>query len=154
MATIVHDVVVNKPGQAYLSREDVWGGLEIKARNAPRFVKAIETCEVLEEGDNWLLREITGGGERHIERVTFTPLNVVRFDRVEGNSTGYITNEIHDTDDGLVLRFRVELTRDDLEPDGEQERAYFEAVRVGYIDAVETTLAATRELRSDVKKAG
>ncbi|MFJ8114304.1 SRPBCC family protein [Streptomyces sp. NPDC096132] len=154
MATIVQEVPVNKPGQAPLSREDVWGALEIKARNAPRFVKAIDTCVVLEEGDNWLTREITGMGERHIERVTFTPQRVVRFDRSEGNTTGYITNEIQDTDSGLVLRFRIELTRNDLEAGSEEERAYFEGIRAAYVDAVESTLEATRVLLSDVKKTG
>jgi hypothetical protein len=146
MGTIVHEVPVNQPGQSPLTRDDVWAALQIKARNAPRFVKAIETCVVLEEGDGWLLREITGQGERHRERVTFAPQKTVRFDRTEGNTTGYIINEIDETDAGLVLRFTIELSRNDMEPGGPEERGYFDAVRGAYVDAVESTLAATREL--------
>ena len=73
-------VAVNDdPQQPRLSRADVWRGLVLKADNALPFVPQMTRCDVLERGDNWLLREITFRGEDARERVTLFPQQRVHF---------------------------------------------------------------------------
>src|SRR5205807_811729 len=51
-------VAVNDdPQQPRLVRGDVWRGLLLKADNALPFVPQMTRCDVLERGDNWLVRE-------------------------------------------------------------------------------------------------
>ena len=100
-------VAVNDdPQQPRLSRADVWRGLVLKADNALPFVPQMTRCDVLERGDNWLLREITFRGEDARERVTLFPQQRVHFERVQGATRGTIDNEIVEDDRGeLHLRF-------------------------------------------------
>lgn len=147
MISISRSFQVNRPGHLVLDRSQVWAGLEMKARNAPLFVTRMRSCIVIEDGERELVRDIVIRDERHRERVTFTPETMVRFERIEGNTTGFITNEIHDDAvDGLTLRFSFNLERDDLTPGGPEERAYFAKVEAEYEDAVLTTLETMRRL--------
>src|SRR5207244_13293007 len=100
-------VAVNDdPQQPRLSRGDVWRGLLLKADNARPFVRQMTRCEVVERGDNWLLRDITFRGEDARERVSFFPERRVQFERVQGRTRGTIENEILEGARGdLELRF-------------------------------------------------
>ncbi|AEY85497.1 hypothetical protein SHJG_0217 [Streptomyces hygroscopicus subsp. jinggangensis 5008] len=119
----------------------------MKARNATLFVQRMQTCVVIEDGEREIVRDIVIRDEPHRERITFTPEETVRFERIGGNTKGYITNEIHeDPDEGLLLRFTFNLERKDLEPGGEEERAYFSKVESEYEEAVRTTLQTTRRM--------
>jgi hypothetical protein len=149
MISLNRSFPVNPPGEIVLTRSEVWSGLEMKARDAPRFVKRMQSCVVIEDGELELVRDIVIRDEPHRERVTFTPESTVRFERIEGNTTGFITNEIHDEPDGLTLRFTFNLERTDLDPGGEEERAHFAKVEAEYEDAIHTTLETIRGLARD-----
>ena len=60
----------------------------MKAQNALPYVPQMQKCEVLEEGDRWLLRDIVFNNTPLRERVTFEPEARVIFDRVGGPRTG------------------------------------------------------------------
>jgi Domain of unknown function (DUF1857) len=138
---------VNVPGEPLLGRAEVWHGLELKARNALPFVKRMQKCVVLEEHDGWLVRDIEIRDEKHRERVTFTPQEQVRFDRIDGPTTGYILNQIQADEAGeLQLRFTFRLHRKDMTPGGPAEVAYFAQVEDQYADAVRTTLTQIRQI--------
>jgi hypothetical protein len=49
MISVVRSFRVNVPGQPRLDSSEVRTGREMKARNAPRFVKRMQSCTVIEE---------------------------------------------------------------------------------------------------------
>lgn len=150
MVEVSRSFPVNEPGEPVLRRAEVWHGLELKARNALPFVKRMQKCDVLEEHGGWLVRDIEIRDEQHRERVTFTPQEQVRFERVEGPTTGYILNEIETDDAGeLHLRFTFRLSRKGMEPGGPEEVAYFAQMEDQYADAVRTTLAQIRQVKQE-----
>lgn len=155
MITIDRSFPVNEPGELVLDRSDVWEGLEMKARNALPFVRRMQSCVVIEDRGRELIRDIVVRDESHREHVTLTPESTVRFDRIGGSTTGYITNEIQDdADRGLVLRFTFNLGRKDMEPGGPAERSHFAKVESEYEDAIRTTLATIRRMRSETTEPG
>lgn len=149
MISIVRSFPVNPPGVPQLDRSEVWTGLEMKARNAPRFVKRMQSCTVIEEHPDGITRDIVIRDEHHRERVTFDPEKTVRFERIEGPTVGHITNEIVTDDDGnLVLQFGFNLERKDMAPGSDEEKAYFAVIEREYEDAVRTTLETMRNLHN------
>ena len=58
MYELSRTIPVNEPGKPFLSRNDVWSGLLMKANNALPYVPAMKKCEVVERGESWLLRDI------------------------------------------------------------------------------------------------
>jgi hypothetical protein len=156
MISISRAFPVNEAGQTVLDRAQLWRGLEMKARDATLFVRRMQSCVVIEDGEFELVRDIVVRDEPHREHITFTPLERVHFERISGNTKGYITNEIQeDPVAGLVLRFTFNLERTDLAPGGEEERAYFAEVESEYEDAVRTTLETTRQMvRDEAGEAG
>ncbi len=105
MYKLSRTVPVNEPGKPYLSRHDVWTGLLMKAGNALPFVPMMQKCDVLERGDNWLLRDIVLKDVPLREKITFEPERRVIFDRVDCSEMGRIENIIGE-DDVLVRAYQ------------------------------------------------
>ncbi|HZO05796.1 MAG TPA: SRPBCC family protein [Solirubrobacterales bacterium] len=146
MISVSYKIPVNPEGtDVTLTRADVWKGLEAKAHNALPYVPSMTYCEVQDEGENWIQREIEFRGERFGERITLEPQNTVTFERTAGSVMGTILNEILETEDGeLELRFSFNLELEGVE-DGSREETDYEATMKGdYEKAVEATLAAIR----------
>ncbi len=130
-----------------LSREQIWRGLVMKAENALAFVPAMQTCDVLSRTDCGLLREITIGGQRFKERVTFTPPIEVLFERIDTTTNaGWITNVISESDYGLLLTFTFGLTFPDVTAGSAAEQQRGDAVKADYFGAVAATLRTVRNL--------
>ena len=69
MISVSYAIPVNPEGtDVRLGRADVWKGLEAKAHNALPYVPSMTYCEVQEEGENWIQREIEFRGEHEIVR--------------------------------------------------------------------------------------
>src|SRR2546428_5010243 len=141
-------VAVNDdPQQPRLSRADVWRGLVLKADNALPFVPQMTRCDVLERGDNWLLRDITFRGQDARERVTLFPEQRVHFERVQGATHGTIDNEIVEDDRGeLHLRFAFALETEGIAADSPEEKEHFGTTESAYLNAVKATLEAIRRV--------
>lgn len=141
----------NPPGQATLTRDQVWRGLEQKARNAVPYVAAITECRVIhEESDTVFDREVLLGGARYVERIWLGEPDIVVFTRTAGPVLGTIINEILEQDGELSLRFQFALT---VAPGTElpiSEAELAEQMQTAYAAAVESTLAA---VRSDLAQA-
>jgi hypothetical protein len=73
MYKLSRTIQVNEPGQSILSRHEVWNGLMMKANNALPYVPIMQKCEVIEQGEGWLLRNIVLNNNPLQERVTFEP---------------------------------------------------------------------------------
>ncbi len=146
-------IPVNPPGEAVqLTRDDVWRGLMWKAEVPMSFVEPIVACTILEHFDDGFLREIqhltpSGVPEPIQERIILDPQKTVTFIRISGSAPGRIINEIGVDDDGeLWLQFHFILGVAGLAHRSEAELEYERGFATGYLSAVDTTLAALREM--------
>jgi len=150
MIELSHSVHVNDPGDPeapVLMRDDVWDGLVMKAENALPFVPSMEKCDVVEQRENFILRDIRFGGDDLREAVTLTPKTSVEFRRVQGRVLGVITNEILENPSGeLELKFSFALEIEGAEPGSREEREYEANMRDAYLGAVVATLGAIRKM--------
>jgi hypothetical protein len=121
----------------------------MKARDARRFLPpgACTKCEVVDEGDGYIMREATILGDEIKEVVTFEPKSKVSFHQVTGPREGVIVNQILEQEDGsLCLRFYCLLGLRNSEPGSPEEKKEQAMMESGYRSALESTLARVREL--------
>jgi hypothetical protein len=145
MYKLTRTVPVNEPGKPYLSRHDVWSGLLMKANNALPYVPIMQKCEVIERGQDWLIRDILLNNVALREKVTFEPETRVIFDRVDCSEMGRIENIIGEDDKGnLTLTFSFGLTKAGIPSGSAEETKHFAPMEGAYMGAVASTLAAVR----------
>ena len=146
MISVSYKIPVNPEGtDVTLARADVWKGLEAKAHNALPYVPSMTFCEVQDEGENWIQREIEFRGERFGERITLKPQETVVFERTSGSVMGTILNEILESEAGeLELQFSFNLELEGVEAGSQEETDYEATMKGDYEKAVEATLAAIR----------
>jgi len=156
MIELSHSVLVNDAADAdapVLTRDDVWDGLVMKAENALPFVPKMDKCDVVEQRENFILRDIRFGGDDLREEVTLTPKTKVEFRRVQGRVLGTIKNEILENAKGeLELEFSFALELEGVKPGSQEEIDYEENMRDAYMGAVVATLGAIR--KTAVQRAG
>jgi len=152
MFTVDKTIRVNTGDKPDLTGSDVWRGLVLKGENALPFVPIMETYDVIERGDDWLIREIRIAGNTMREKVTFHPEHTVAFERLDGIERGTILNEVLDEGE-LQLRFTFTLSREDMEDGSAEEQAYAASMEDTYLKAVQSTVDTIRRLISEGKLA-
>jgi hypothetical protein len=149
-------VPVNPEGEVKLTREQIWKGLELKARDARLFLPSglCTRCDVLEESASHFVREATIAGSNIREIITLEPETKVTFFQASGPREGAIVNELFEDEAGaLQLRFYCYLGLRGKEPDGPEEQAeqtQFDS-DTGYKSALVSTLKRARELLAQGK---
>ncbi|PSJ42954.1 SRPBCC family protein [Allosphingosinicella deserti] len=144
-------VPVNPDGEIRLTRDQVWKGLVLKARDARLFLPPglCTRCDVVEESGTHLVREATIAGADLREIIAFEPERKVTFFQAGGPREGAIVNELfEDANGALQLRFYCYLGLRDKAPNGPEEQAeqaQFDSDN-GYRSALLSTLQRTREL--------
>ena len=147
-------VPVNPQGEARLTREQVWKGLELKARDARLFLPPglCTRCDVTEESVTHFVREATIAGSDLREIITLEPQRKVTFFQATGPREGAIVNELFEDEAGeLQLKFYCYLGLRGKQPDGPEEQAeqaLFDSDK-GYKAALLSTLKRTREMLAD-----
>ncbi|WP_105423345.1 SRPBCC family protein [Neorhizobium sp. T25_27] len=147
-------VPVNPEGETKLTREQVWSGLQLKARDARLFLPPglCTRCDVMEESSTHFVREATIGGVDLREIITFEPQSKVTFFQATGPREGAIINELFEDEAGaLQLRFYCYLGLRGKQPNGPEEQAeqtQFDSDN-GYKAALLSTLKRTRELLAE-----
>lgn len=147
-------VSVNPDGETPLTREQVWKGLEAKARDARLFLPEglCTRCDVTEESATHFVREATIAGADLREIITLEPQRKVTFFQATGPREGAIVNELfEDAEGALQLRFYCYLGLRDKAaggPEEQAEQAQFDSER-GYRAALLSTLKRTRELLAE-----
>ena len=147
-------VPVNPEGETPLTRNQVWQGLERKARDARLFLPPglCTRCDVTEESATHFVREATIGGQDLREIIVLEPQSKVTFFQATGPREGAIINELFEDEAGeLQLKFYCYLGLRDKEPGGPEEQAeqaQFDSDK-GYKAALLSTLKRTRELLAD-----
>ena len=150
-------VPVNPPGKEPLTREQVWNGLVLKARDATEFLPAefCDRCDVVQKGEDFIVREAVIFKENLTEIVTFEPMTKVSFHQFKGPREGVIVNElIEDADTSLHLRFYCLLGLRGVAPDAPEEqweKARMDSEDKGYKSALLSTLDRTRTLVKEGK---
>ena len=144
MFTLSHTMPINDR-EPYLTRPQIWRGLVLKAENPVPFLDAMSACNVIERGDNWLLRDFTLRGEDMQERVTFEPEVRVTFVRTKSSAMGTVMNEIVETNDGeMRLLFTFSLDVEGLEDGSVEEAEFADGMSKSYFQGLESTLAEIR----------
>jgi hypothetical protein len=144
-------VPVNPEGEARLTREQVWKGLELKARDARLFLPPglCTRCNVTEKSATHFVRDATIAGSDLREIIMLEPQRKVTFFQATSPREGAIVNELFEDEAGeLQLRFYCYLGLRDKEPNGPEERAeqaQFDSEQ-GYKAALLSTLKRTREM--------
>ena len=144
-------VLVNPEGETKLTRDQVWKGLELKARDARLFLPPglCTRCDVVEETTTHFVREATIAGSAIREIITLEPQSKVTFFQATGPREGAIINELFEDEDGaLKLKFYCYLGLRGKQPNGPEEQAeqmQFDSDK-GYRSALLSTLKRTREL--------
>ena len=147
-------VPVNPDGEIRLTRDQVWKGLVLKARDARLFLPPglCTRCDVVEESRTHLVREATIAGADLREIIAFEPQRKVTFFQATGPREGAIVNELFkDASGALQLRFYCYLGLRDKAPNGPEEQAeqaQFDSEE-GYRSALLATLKRTRILLSE-----
>ena len=129
-----------------LDRGEVWQGLVLKAKNALPYVPGVARCEVIEQSDAGLVREIEFRGQQVQERVTFHAPERVTFLRLSGRVDGLIVEEVIGTDDDPVLRISIALQSADVASDSIAEHEFCASMERDYSKAVAATVAAMRKM--------
>ncbi|ATY31123.1 SRPBCC family protein [Sphingomonas psychrotolerans] len=147
-------VPVNPEGETRLTREQVWKGLELKARDARLFLPPglCTRCDVTEESATHFVRNATIAGADLREIITLEPQRKVTFFQATGPREGAIINELFEDEAGeLQLKFYCYLGLRDKQPGGPEEQAeqqQFDSDK-GYKAALLSTLKRTREMLAE-----
>lgn len=145
-------VPVNPEGETKLTREQVWKGLELKARDARLFLPPglCTRCDV--ESATHFVREATIAGSDIREIITLEPQSKVTFFQATGPREGAIINELFEDEAGaLQLKFYCYLgLRGKMSngPEEQAEQTLFDNDK-GYRSALLSTLKRTRELLAE-----
>ncbi|NDW07538.1 SRPBCC family protein [Jiella pacifica] len=149
-------VPVNPEGETPLTREQVWKGLELKARDARAFLPSglCTKCDVTEESATHFVRDATIAGADLREIIVLEPQRKVTFFQATGPREGAIVNELFEDEAGaLQLKFYCYLGLRDKLPNGPEEQAeqtQFDSDK-GYKAALLSTLKRTREMLAEGK---
>jgi hypothetical protein len=147
-------VPVNPDGQSKLTRDQVWKGLERKARDARLFLPPglCTRCDVTEESATHFVREATIGGQDLREIIVLESNAKITFFQATGLREGAIVNELSEDEAGeLQLKFYCYLGLRGKQPNGPEEQAeqaQFDSDN-GYKAALLSTLKRTREMVAD-----
>lgn len=145
-------VPVNPANEVKLTRDQVWAGLVLKARDASVFLPPgmCTMCEVVAEGKNFIVREAVILDDEITEIVSFLPQQKVSFHQAISPREGVIVNEILEDEAGeLWLNFYAYLGLPSVKPGSEKEQeaqAMLDSADRGYPAALLSTLAKTRAL--------
>lgn len=145
-------VPVNPAGDVELTVEQVWKGLELKARDAREFLPPglCTRCDVVEESATHFVRDATIAGADLREIIVLEPQKKVTFFQASGPREGAIVNELFRDEAGaLQLRFYCYLGLRGKTPNGPEEQAeqaQFDSQDKGYRSALLSTLNRTRQL--------
>ncbi|NPC55911.1 SRPBCC family protein [Caenimonas soli] len=150
-------VPVNPPGAEPLTRDQLWAGLVLKARDARLFLPpgACTQCEVVVDNPAFIMREAVIMNDPITEIISFVPKTKVSFHQVKSPREGVIVNEILEDSSGeLHLKFYAYLGLLGAAPGSEQEKqaqAMMDSEDRGYKAALLSTLTRTRALMKDGK---
>ena len=130
-----------------LSREQLWRGLMLRAENPLLFVMALDGFEIVERGENALVRRLHFGKLTLRDRVSFSPMRQVRYEiEAAGDSpaASLVMTIEEPEDEQLFVRFDYETLRG--EAAAPIDEFYTSFAKQAYIAADIDTVSTIRRL--------
>lgn len=153
-----HLVQINDPLDPLidpLSREQLWHGLVLRAENPLLFVLALDRFEIVERGENALVRVLHFGNLRLRDRVSLRPMKQVCYEiEAAGEApAGTLVISIEEPEPGqLFVRFDYEtLPRGATAP---LDEFYSSFAKQAYVAADIDTISAIRRLAEEAGVVG
>jgi len=153
-----HLIQINDPFNPLidpLSREQLWRGLVLRAENPLLFVLALDRFEIIERWENTLSRVLHFGELRLRDRVSFSPMQQVRYEiEAAGDSpAATLVMSIEEPEPGqLFVRFDYETLRDGaIAP---LDAFYSSFVKQAYVEADIDTISTIRSLAAEAGALG
>jgi hypothetical protein len=153
-----HLIQINDPFNPLidpLSREQLWRGLVLRAENPLLFVLALDRFEIVERGENALARVLHFGQLRLRDRVSFSPMEQVRYEiEAAGDSpAATLAMTIEEPEPGqLFVRFDYETLHDDAT--APLDAFYSSFVKQAYVEADIDTISTIRRLAAEAAALG
>ena len=153
-----HLIQINDPFNPLidpLSRAQLWRGLVLRAENPLLFVMALDRFEIVERGENALVRVLHFGGLRLRDRVSFIPMRQVRYEVEAAGDTpaASLVMTIEEPEPGqLFVRFDYEtLPGSAAAP---MDDFYSSFAKQAYLEADIDTISTIRRLAAETGALG
>ena len=153
-----HLIQINDPFNPLidpLSREQLWRGLVLRAENPLLFVLALDRFEIVERSENALARVLSFGQLRLRDRVSFRPMEQVRYEiEATGDSpAAALAMTIEEPEpDRLFVRFDYETLHDAAA--APLDAFYSSFVEQAYVEADIDTISTIRRLTVEAAALG
>ena len=148
-----HLIQINDPFNPLvepLSREQLWRGLVLRAENPLLFVLALDRFEIVERGENTLVRVLHFGNLKLRDRVSFSPMQQVRYEieAAADSPAATLTMAIEEPEPGqLFVRFDYETGQGGaIEP---LDEVYSSPAKRAYVEADIDTIRTIRRLATE-----
>ena len=130
-----------------LSRVQLWRGLVLRAENPLLFVLALDRFEILERGENSLVRVLHFGSLSLRDRVSFSPMASVRYaiEAAQDSPAASLAMTIEEPHPGqLFVRFDYETS--DAGAPVPPDDLYTSLAKQAYVEADIDTISTIRRL--------
>jgi len=145
-----HLVEINSATLPFLSREQLWAGLILRAEKPELSLIGLDECLILERGAETLRRELRFGNFHIRDRVRFVAMRYVIYE-VEPTATtpaSTLTMAVEEPEQGyLFVRFTYARARSEDEP--EMDAFYADHLKQAYTQADLDTIATIRRLAEE-----
>ena len=130
-----------------LSRAQLWRGLVLRAETPMDFVPYLDSCHIIERGEQGLSRELRYGDLVVRDRVTFQPQHKVVYlvPKQQGISESRLTMTIEEPEPEILF-VRFEYSDDADEAESSTEAFYNDFRRSAYEEADIDTIRTIREM--------
>ncbi|MBE0614536.1 MAG: DUF1857 family protein [Burkholderiales bacterium] len=148
-----HLIQINDPFNPLidpLSREQLWRGLVLRAENPSLFVLALDGYEILERGPDTLARVLHFGSLRLRDRVSFAPMDQVRYEieASQDSPAGTLVMSIEEPEPGqLFVRFDYETMQGGAT--ASPDDLYSSLAKKAYVEADIDTIRTIRRLAAE-----
>jgi hypothetical protein len=149
-----HLVRINDPQNPQIepiSREQLWRGLVLRAEDPAQFIMGLDAVRILERGEKQLLRELHFGKARILDKVSFEPMQEVRYD-TDATHNVPAANLVMRIEEPVSGEFFVRFSYETQARDGLPGNDFYDVfIKDAYLKADVDTISSIRRLALEGK---